>query len=322
MEIFGIGPMELILVLIIALTVFGPDKLPEIGAKLGKAMRSMREATHEFSQEIEETRAALEAPLQDIRAPFQEASAAVQAISHPQQALREALLGEVNRADVAARQPVPVQEQAGAAALAATGAALSGVAEATLGRGQPVTENPNDDGAIHADQPASVPAAQNPEVATVLAEDGDVSAETNLVSSDAETGLSVNGRTEFCEAVPAAPSSAVPAPVMVSASVATAPAEQCQPAQAAATNFDIEEFVAVMQRVSRRLSIPDGKVSEATNAGSTTIGSAAEPGTAAPTAAEPPVTEGTVDEPAAQAPTSRTPETEDPQPPANPVTEE
>jgi TatA/E family protein of Tat protein translocase len=78
MEIFGIGPLELILVLIIALMVFGPDKLPEIGAKLGKAMRSMREATHDFSKEIEETRQALEASVQDIKAPFQEASAAVQ----------------------------------------------------------------------------------------------------------------------------------------------------------------------------------------------------------------------------------------------------
>jgi sec-independent protein translocase protein TatA len=31
-DIFGIGPLELILVLILALVVFGPDKLPDIGA--------------------------------------------------------------------------------------------------------------------------------------------------------------------------------------------------------------------------------------------------------------------------------------------------
>ena len=37
MEILGIGPMELILILIVALMVFGPDKLPQIGAKLGRA---------------------------------------------------------------------------------------------------------------------------------------------------------------------------------------------------------------------------------------------------------------------------------------------
>lgn len=268
MEIFGIGPMELILVLIIALMVFGPDKLPEIGAKLGKAMRSMREATHEFSREIEETRQALEAPMQDIKAPFQEASAAVQAISHPQAALREALLGEVNRADDAARQPGPAQEQAGAAA---------GAAAATLEDGQPVTENPSDDGAIQADQPALVPAAENPEVATVPV-----------------------------------PPSAAPAPV-----------EFSQPAPATATNFDMDEFVAVMERVSRRLSSLDGRISEPA-----TEPAASELRTAELSAVEPPAAERAADEPvasaepAAPAPASGAPEPEDPQSPANPAIEE
>ena len=36
MDILGIGPLELILILIVALMVFGPDRLPEIGAKLGR----------------------------------------------------------------------------------------------------------------------------------------------------------------------------------------------------------------------------------------------------------------------------------------------
>ncbi len=49
MELFGIGPMELILVLFLAMLVFGPDRLPEMGARLGKGLRSMRRATREFS---------------------------------------------------------------------------------------------------------------------------------------------------------------------------------------------------------------------------------------------------------------------------------
>lgn len=36
---------ELILVLIIALIVFGPGKLPEVGRALGKGLREFREAT-------------------------------------------------------------------------------------------------------------------------------------------------------------------------------------------------------------------------------------------------------------------------------------
>ena len=43
MDIFGIGPMELIVILILLLLVFGPNRLPEMGARLGRALRDMRE---------------------------------------------------------------------------------------------------------------------------------------------------------------------------------------------------------------------------------------------------------------------------------------
>ena len=42
---FGLGMPELILILIIALVVFGPSKLPEMGASVGKALREFRNAT-------------------------------------------------------------------------------------------------------------------------------------------------------------------------------------------------------------------------------------------------------------------------------------
>lgn len=38
---------ELILILIIALVVFGPSKLPEMGASMGKAIREFQKATKE-----------------------------------------------------------------------------------------------------------------------------------------------------------------------------------------------------------------------------------------------------------------------------------
>ena len=38
----NIGPMELAIVAIIALVVFGPNKLPELGSSLGKGMREFK----------------------------------------------------------------------------------------------------------------------------------------------------------------------------------------------------------------------------------------------------------------------------------------
>ena len=41
---FNVGPMELIVVLVIALVVLGPKKLPEVGKSLGRGMREFKES--------------------------------------------------------------------------------------------------------------------------------------------------------------------------------------------------------------------------------------------------------------------------------------
>ena len=41
---FGIGFPELIVIMVVALLVFGPGKLPEIGSALGKGIRDFKKA--------------------------------------------------------------------------------------------------------------------------------------------------------------------------------------------------------------------------------------------------------------------------------------
>ncbi len=52
MDFFGIGPMEILLVLVVALIIFGPGRLPEIARKAGKAMRTVRKATFDLTAEV------------------------------------------------------------------------------------------------------------------------------------------------------------------------------------------------------------------------------------------------------------------------------
>src|SRR5262245_64171688 len=49
-----IGIQELIVIMVLALLVFGPDKLPELGRRLGRAMREFRRASDEFRSTVEQ----------------------------------------------------------------------------------------------------------------------------------------------------------------------------------------------------------------------------------------------------------------------------
>jgi sec-independent protein translocase protein TatA len=64
MNIFGIGLPEMALILVIALLVFGPKKLPEIGRSLGKAIRGFQEASKEFENEFQKEVGQLEESVQ------------------------------------------------------------------------------------------------------------------------------------------------------------------------------------------------------------------------------------------------------------------
>ena len=57
----NIGPAELIVVLVIALLVIGPKRLPEVGKSLGKGMREFRDSLSGDSRDDDEER-----PLQKV----------------------------------------------------------------------------------------------------------------------------------------------------------------------------------------------------------------------------------------------------------------
>lgn len=60
MNIFGIGLPEMALIMMVALLVFGPKKLPEIGRSLGKAIKGFQDASKEFEDEFKKEAAKIE----------------------------------------------------------------------------------------------------------------------------------------------------------------------------------------------------------------------------------------------------------------------
>ena len=65
MNVLGMGPMELMLIVVLALIVFGPAKLPEIMGQIGRAISDFRRATSELSDEFNRT---IQTELQETRA--------------------------------------------------------------------------------------------------------------------------------------------------------------------------------------------------------------------------------------------------------------
>ena len=57
---FGIGVPELLVIMVVALIVLGPKRLPEVAQALGRAFAEFRKATSDLSEELTSARSALE----------------------------------------------------------------------------------------------------------------------------------------------------------------------------------------------------------------------------------------------------------------------
>ena len=66
MTVFGVGLPEIAVIAAIALVVFGPKRLPELGRTIGKTLKGLQSASTEFEREIKNAMTEEESSNEDI----------------------------------------------------------------------------------------------------------------------------------------------------------------------------------------------------------------------------------------------------------------
>ncbi|KPD26093.1 twin-arginine translocase TatA/TatE family subunit [Thermus scotoductus] len=78
----NLGMPEILVILVVALLIFGPKKLPELGRSLGQSIREFKRGAQEIREELEKTVDVREEPKPK---PVSEASSKAPAVSEPQE---------------------------------------------------------------------------------------------------------------------------------------------------------------------------------------------------------------------------------------------
>lgn len=73
----SIGVPELILILVVALIIFGPGKLPEVGKSLGKSIREFRLSSRDIVEDVTESAKEIKEEVQEASKALKEESKAL-----------------------------------------------------------------------------------------------------------------------------------------------------------------------------------------------------------------------------------------------------
>jgi TatA/E family protein of Tat protein translocase len=120
MNFLGMGPMEVVVIMVVALIIFGPGKLPEMAAQAGKMVRDFRNATSDLTAEFQDS-------IDDMQATMGEMRATVTDVQRETQQLAAIVPDTLNGIDVSMKTavgpPTPNGTVGAAVAVAAAAAA-------------------------------------------------------------------------------------------------------------------------------------------------------------------------------------------------------
>ena len=90
---FGLGVTEVLVILIVAFLLFGPQQLPEVGRQVGKAVKGLKEATEDVRKSVEPElnlmQAEMKAVEQDLESSMKEAEESIKNQAEPDEEVKK-----------------------------------------------------------------------------------------------------------------------------------------------------------------------------------------------------------------------------------------
>lgn len=72
MELFGVGPLELLVILVLIMIVVGPTRLPEMAVQLARLLRTARRYASSMTKEFSETMQEMEKEYEEVQGEWKE----------------------------------------------------------------------------------------------------------------------------------------------------------------------------------------------------------------------------------------------------------
>lgn len=108
----GLGTTEIVVILVIALIVLGPSKLPELAKSLGRGLREFRKASSDFRATVEDEMYAPESETKPAELPAStETAAAPKAVDAPSESAPAAPEPLATAPSADAQSPEPAKTQ-------------------------------------------------------------------------------------------------------------------------------------------------------------------------------------------------------------------
>ncbi len=109
MEFLGVGPAELLVILVLAVLVVGPQRLPEFAAQLARFIRAFRRYSSRITKEFNETMQELEHEYDDMKGEWKDVG---QGLEEGTKAIKEGLDGVDRDVRSAVEEPKTPAERA------------------------------------------------------------------------------------------------------------------------------------------------------------------------------------------------------------------